>query len=254
MIGEEAAVSEKKFGLAVVLSVTFAGIFYILEMFAGAIMMPVTQSIHLERGLIDEMASIAKPLGLLMWLAGFIGLVTSWNAAVLAGSRLVFSMSRMGLLPETFSKLHEKYGTPTNALILATLVSIFFGMLGLGALVWFLDITGVAIGIAWGISVISMILMRLKYPQLERPFKTPGGILTGAIALILVTIVVIIPLIPGTSMSLEWPHEYGVLIFWILLGLVLYYASKKRWEQLGEETVARNLLGEYYDKLYGKSE
>ncbi|HII61967.1 hypothetical protein [Pyrococcus horikoshii] len=65
------------------------------------------------------------------------------------------------------------------------------------------------------------------------------------------TIVVIIPLIPGTSMSLEWPHEYGVLIFWILLGLVLYYASKKRWQELGEETVARNLLGEYYDKLYG---
>ncbi|WP_461863918.1 APC family permease [Thermococcus sp.] len=252
MIGEESAVTERKFGLAIVLSVTLAGLFYILEMFAGAIMMPVSQSINLSRGLIDEMATIAKPLGYIMWLAGFIGLVTSWNAAVLAGSRLVFSMSRMGLIPETFSKLHPKYGTPTNALILSTVVSICFGMLGLGALVWFLDITGVAIGVAWGISVISMILMRKKYPKLERPFRTPGGIFTGAAALALVTVVVLLPLIPGTSMSLEWPHEYGVLILWIVLGAILYYSSKKRWEELGRETIARNLLGEYYDKLYSK--
>ncbi len=254
MIGEESAVTEKKFALAIVASITLAGLFYILEMFAGAIMLPVSQSVHLSRGLISEMATIAKPLGYIMWLAGFLGLVTTWNAAVLAGSRLVFSMSRMGLLPKTFSKLHEKHGTPTNALILSTAVSIGFGMLGLGALAWFLDITGVAIGVAWGISVLSMILMRSRYPKLERPFRTPGGIFTGAIALALVIIVVLIPLIPGTSMSLEWPYEYGVLILWIVFGVILYYASRGRWKQLGEETIARNLLGEYYDKLYNRGQ
>jgi len=250
MIGEESAVTEKKFGLAIVLSVTLAGLFYILEMFAGAIMLPVSQSVNLSRGLIDEMATIAKPLGYAMWLAGFLGLVTSWNAAVLAGSRLVFSMSRLGLLPEAFSKLHSKYGTPTRALVLATVVSIGFGLLGMGALVWFLDITGVAIGAAWGISVLSMIIMRKKYPHLERPFKTPGGILTGVIGAVLVAIVVLIPLIPGTSMSLEWPVEYGILGGWIVLGVLFYFISKKRWGRLGAEVIGRNLLGEYYDKLY----
>ncbi len=250
MVGEEAAVSGRTFGMIIVMSVTLAGVFYILQMFSGAILMPVTESVNLERGLIDEMSLVARPLGYAMWIAAFIGMVTSWNAAMLAGSRLVFSMARMGLLPEIFARLHPKYGTPVNALLLSTGVSIVFGMLGLGALVWFLDITGIAIGVAWAISVLSMILLRRRFPKLDRPFKAPFGYITGLIALGLVLTVTVIPLIPGTSMSIEWPHEYGVLIFWIVLGALLYQSSKRRWKELGEETVARNLLGEYYDSLY----
>ena len=254
MVGEESAVTAKKFGLAIVLSVTLAGVFYITEMFAGAYMMPVTESIKLDRGLIDEMTLIAKPLGFLMWLAGFIGLITSWNAAVLAGSRMLFTMARCGFLPEVFMKLHKKYGTPTYALALATLVSIVFGMLGTKGLIWFLDTTGVAIGVAWGISVLSMILMRRKYPNIARPFSTPGGILTAAVAIIIVALVIILPLIPGTPMSLEWPHEYGVLIGWVIAGIIIYLASKGKREKLGEETIAKRLLGEYFDMFYKKAE
>ncbi len=249
MVGEESNVESKTFGLIIVLSVVLAGLFYMVEMFAGAIMMPVSESQHLERGLIDEMYLISPALGYAMWIAAFVGMVTSWNAVMLAGSRLVFTMSRMGMLPEKFSNLHPKYGTPVNALLLATVVSIIFGMLGLGALTWFLDITGIAIGIAWSIAVISMLVLRFRHPELERPFRTPGGVVTGFVALGLVILVIAIPLIPGTPVSIVWPYEYAVLAFWIVLGAVLYRLSKKDRERLGYENIGRRLLGEYYDKL-----
>ncbi len=248
MVGEESAVKSKTFGVIIVLSVVLAGLFYIIEMFAGAYMLP-TSEMHLTRGLIEEMSIISPPLGYAMWIAAFIGMISSWNAVMLAGSRLVYTMARMGMVPPTFKKVHPRYGTPVNALILATGVSIIFGLLGNGALKWFLDITGIAIGTAWAVSVISMIVMRKKYPHLDRPFKTPGGVFTGMVALALVLIVLVSPFIPGTPTSLVWPYEYGVLVFWVVLGVILYHVSKPERERLGEETIARNLLGEYYDSL-----
>ncbi len=249
MVGEESNVKSAHFGLIIVMSVVLAGLFYMVEMFAGAIMMPVSESQNLARGLIDEMYLISPALGYAMWFAAFIGMVTSWNAVMLAGSRLVFTMGRMRMIPEKFAELHPKYGTPVNALLLATVVSIAFGMLGLGALTWFLDITGIAIGLAWSIAVISMIMLRRRNPGLERPFRTPGGIFTGIIALGLVMIVVIVPLVPGTPMSIVWPYEYAVLAFWIVLGLILYRLSRGGREETGEVEIGRRLLGEYFDEL-----
>ncbi len=248
MVGEESAVRSKTFGVIIVLSVVFAGAFYIVEMFAGAYMLP-TSRMSIGQGLIEEMSIISPPLGYAMWAAAFIGMISSWNAVMLAGSRLVYTMARMGMVPPSFKKLHPVYGTPVNALILATGVSVIFGLLGNGALKWFLDITGIAIGTAWAVSVLSMIVMRRRYPDLKRPFRTPGGIFTGIVAFSLVLVVLVSPFIPDTPTSLVWPYEYGVLVFWIVLGAVLYHLSKSERDRLGEENIARNLLGEYYEVL-----
>lgn len=102
----------------------------------------------MSRGLIDGMTTIAKPLGYGMWLARIYKARYELECSGSRRFKTVFSMLGVGLLPESLSKLHDKYRTSKNALILAIIVSICFGMLGLGALVWLLDITSVAIGVA----------------------------------------------------------------------------------------------------------
>jgi hypothetical protein len=59
-------------------------------------------------------------------------------------------------------------------------------------------------------------------------------------------IVIIISLIPGTSLSLVWPYEYGILIVWIIIGVVIYIATPK---YRSDKEALKELLGEYYDKI-----
>ncbi|MEM4757275.1 MAG: APC family permease, partial [Desulfurococcaceae archaeon] len=54
------------------------------------------------------------------------------------------------------------------------------------------------------------------------------------------------------DISLAWPYEYVLLIAWILLGILIYMVYvRKRIQEVGVERVARGLLGEYYDEIYG---
>jgi len=253
MIAEESQVSPRRFGYLVALSAVLAGIWYITMMFAGSLLIPWQgSSERAPLGLISELKMINPALGYVAWLASFLGLVTSWIPAMMTISRMIYSLARGGLFPKQFEKLHPKYGVPTNALIFVLIISMILGLLGRKGLVWFLDIGGVALGTCWLTSVISMLITRRRYPHLERPFRVPAVYITGGIALIIGLIVVVVPLIPGTDVSLVWPYEYLLLIAWVLLGIAIYFAYvRKRIREIGVEKIGRGLLGEYYDKIYG---
>ena len=49
----------------------------------------------------------------LVLFAGLCGLITTWNALFFASTRLVFAMGRGRMLPETFAKVHPRYGSPS---------------------------------------------------------------------------------------------------------------------------------------------
>lgn len=129
------------------------------------------------------------------------------------------------MLPKPLAKLHPKYGTPTNALWLVLVLVLGIGWLGKGALVYFLDMGGFLIALAWAFSALCLIQTRRLYPTLTGGFRnkillwpTLGGIAALAIA--------IITLVPGTAVSLVWPYEYLILGLWALLGLAGYVWSR----------------------------
>jgi len=245
MLGEESAVNERTFGKVIVLSVFIAGLFYIFMMAGGAVLFPWQDTVKLEKGMIDEFYLFYRPLGMMAWLISLLGMLTSLNGLMLAASRTIFVMGRAGIMPLTFASLDESRKTPQNALIFVLIIAVAFGMLGKRAMVWFLDIGGVSIGIAWTLCVLSMLKLRRKYPSLARPYKAPLILITSPISLTIVILIFAISFIPGTPLSLMWPYEYTLLVVWIVLGAIMYILSQKRWKKLGEEKIARNLLGEY---------
>jgi amino acid transporter len=254
-LAEEIKIKPRTFGLVITGSVLVAGAFYMTMMFAGSLFVPWQQSYAIaHRGTIELMSRYSIWLGLIAWLASFLGLVTSWIPSVMTTSRMVFALAREGLFPSQFERIHPKYGTPTIALIFITIISIIFGSLGEQGLIWFLDIGGVGLGTCWLLSTLSMILTRRKYPNIPRYFKVPAGYLVGILGSGITLTVILVSIIPGTSLSIVWPYEYMILILWIVLGLIIYPFAKRRMNKLGFETVARNLLGEYYDVIYGKKE
>jgi basic amino acid/polyamine antiporter, APA family len=124
----------------------------------------------------DPIAKAVDAIGL-PWLSflvkvGAIAGLTSVMMVLLYGqTRIFYTMSRDGLMPAVFSKVHPKYQTPwVNTLVVG-------GLIGIVAATTPIDILGdlVSLGTLTAFSIIcfTVLYLRKKEPNLERPFRVP---------------------------------------------------------------------------------
>ena len=154
-------------------------------------------------GLFIMVASVVSAM-----LTGIIGFYT-------ATSRLLFSMSRDGMIPKWFSYLN-KNGVPTNAGIFCMIVSGLTCLMGRAVMGWIFDMasTGAAIGFAYT-SIASC-----KYAWHEKRLDIVIFGILGFILSIGMALLLLIP-IPGLNVSLN-NESYMLLITWIILGVVFF--------------------------------
>jgi len=250
MMAEEAKMPPRRIGLSSVLSLVFAGSFYVTVLLAAAWLIPWEYTATaLERGTIEEFAVAGFPaLGVAAWCISILGLLTSWLALFMSASRVVLALARAGMLPEAFRKIHPKYGTPTNALLLVLLVSLAIGWLGRSAIIWLLDVAGVLMALAWMIGVMSLLMLRRKFPHVERPFKVPAYRIICIISILFLLVEAVLALIPGSPISLVWPYEYAIFGLWTLMGIIFYILTPRR---LSDAEALKLLLGkELYSKFF----
>ncbi|WP_114749919.1 ethanolamine permease [Pleomorphovibrio marinus] len=119
----------------------------------------------------------------LLTFIGLFGLVASFNGIILAAGRTTFEFGRVGYAPKAFGKVSRRFKTPTNALV--------FNM-GIGILALLTGKTGEIITVAvfgalglYILSMVSLLALRKKEPELERPFKVPFFPLFPWIALVI---------------------------------------------------------------------
>ncbi len=250
ILAEDANMSPRRIGVAVVSTVAIAGVFYCVVLLASAWIIPWEKTATLEQGTIDAYRIAGFPiLGWGAYTISVLGLLTSFLALFVATSRMMLALARAGLFPRIFAQVSERRGTPVNALIFTLVLALAFGLLGEGALIWFLDTGGVYIGLAWFIGVISMYQIRRRYPNVERPYRVRLFWLP-AIGGVAALLVILATLAPGTDMSLVWPYEYAILLVWVVLGVVIYAIAPKD----DENQALKTLLGDQYDKLERDSE
>jgi len=114
-----------------------------------------------------------------------IGAITGLSSVMLVlcygQTRIFYTMARDGLLPRVFAVIHPKFRTPwLGTILLGVLIAItaaFLPISLLGQLVSF----GTAV--AFSIVCLSVIYLRIKHPELERPFRVPGGIFTALLGI-----------------------------------------------------------------------
>ncbi|HEX8818269.1 MAG TPA: APC family permease [Terriglobales bacterium] len=112
-------------------------------------------------------------------LGGMISGFGMFNALVMSYSRLPLAMAQDGMLPKVFGKLHPKTRAPWVAILaLATCWAMCLG-LGFERLVT-IDI--LLYGCSLGLEFMALIWLRVREPDLPRPFRVPGGMF-GAIAI-----------------------------------------------------------------------
>lgn len=158
-------------------------------------------------------------------VAGLAGIITSWNAFILGGSRAIYALAKSGLLPKFLGELHPKYHTPKNAILLIGALSVIGPFFGRPALVWVVDAGGLGIVIAYGMVAWSFLVLRKKEPELERPYKVRYGRFVGVTALVL-SIGLGLLYLPGSPAALVWPQEWGIVLVWIVLGGVMKRMAK----------------------------
>ena len=156
---------------------------------------------------------------------------TSWNAFLVGGSRAVYALARAGMLPRFLGRVHPRYNTPVHAIVLIGGLSAIGPFFGRPALVWLVDAGGLGIVIAYAMVALSFLRLRKNEPELERPYEVPHGNAVGKLALI-VSIGLALLYLPGSPSALIWPQEWLIVILWVVLGGILYFAARIRQDRI----------------------
>jgi amino acid transporter len=91
----------------------------------------------------------------------------------------------------------------------------------------FVNVGSLCIVIAFfGVSA-SFLSLRKKFPDLDRPFVTPGGRLFGYIGMAGSISILAVMVYPGSPVALAWPLEWGIFLTFSLLGLLFWLFSAR---------------------------
>jgi len=113
---------------------------------------------------------------------GLFGLVASFFAIIYAYSRQTFALSRAGYLPRILSVTGRRK-IPALALIVPGVIGFLLSLTGAGDLMINMAVFGATI--SYAMIALSHIILRIKEPDLERPYRTPGGSMTSGLTLLL---------------------------------------------------------------------
>ncbi len=122
----------------------------------------------------------------LLLTIGLLGLIASFHGIILASGRATYEFGRMNLAPKALGKVHTKFRTPANALIVNMIIGIIALMTGkTGEIITIACFGALALYI---ISMISFFKLRKNEPDMERPFRVPFYPIFPALALIIASI------------------------------------------------------------------
>ena len=208
---EETINPQKSLPRAIIITLLICTAFYIIVCLVLTGMVPYSQ---LGKG--DALAYVLEAVGQdkiagIISLGAVIGLLAGPLATMFASIRILFTMSRDGLLPKKLTELN-KNGVPGSATIgVGILMALLTGFLPLGQLA---DLANLSWILAFTLVSYSTIVIRKQYPNAKRGFTMSG-----------------MPYLPIISILLFIVLLYGIQLFtwiifgcWILVGLVIYFS------------------------------
>ncbi len=115
-----------------------------------------------------------------------IGAVTGLSSVMLVlvygQTRIFYTMARDGLLPKVFANIHQKFRTPwMGTILLGVFISIAAAFLPISLLG---DLVSLGTATAFAIVCLSVISLRITHPNMHRPFRVPGGMITAGLGIL----------------------------------------------------------------------
>jgi len=206
-ISEETRNPRRIIPKAIFFSILITGIIYILVSLASIQIMPWNDLGQSLAPLADVAGKVLGVNGMVLLSA--IALFATTNTVLivlLSGSRMLYGLSSHGSLHNVFSKIHLRTKTPWVAIVTIMMASILFVMIG--NIITVANITVFLLVIVYSMVNLSVIVLRLREPNIERHFKVPFNIRNYPI----------LPII-GLGSTLFMLTQFGIYV--MLLGVCM---------------------------------
>ncbi|WSZ81704.1 amino acid permease [Streptomyces sp. NBC_00859] len=173
--------------------------------------------------LADAFKSVGHPFwaGVISFGAA-VGLTSVCMILLLGQSRVFFAMSRDGLLPKVFSRVHPKFGTPyRSTILLGLIVALVAGFTSISELA---ELVNIGTLFAFILVAVGVIILRKKRPDLPRAFRTP-----------LVPLVPVLSALASFWLMLNLPTETWIRFgIWMVIGAVVYVWYGRRHSRMSQ--------------------
>jgi len=145
-----------------------------------------------------------------------MGMISSILVFQLGQARVWFAMSRDGLLPRLFSRVHPRFRTPAfSTWVAGFVVGVPAGLIDIGTAA---DLSNIGTLFAFVLVSLGVVILRYRDPNRHRGFRAPGGALFPVLSVIFCTL-----LMAGLPI-LTWLR----FIVWLLIGQVIYFLYSRR--------------------------
>jgi APA family basic amino acid/polyamine antiporter len=166
----------------------------------------------------------------LVKLGAICGLTSTMVVMLLGQSRVFFSMSRDGLLPQWASAIHTRFRTPyISSILVGIFVAIFASIIPIGILG---ELVSIGTLLAFVIVCAGVWVIRRTDPDLPRPFRTP-----------MVPFVPIMGMVISLLMMAGLPGDTWLrLIIWLIIGMVVYFTYGRNHSRVQTLTSQKNAV------------
>lgn len=163
------------------------------------------------------------------WMATVIsagavaGLTTVVLTLMIGATRIIFAMSRDGLLPQRLAKVHPTRRTPwVISIVVTVIVAVVAGLTPIGVLEEMVNIGTLS---AFVLVSVGVVVLRRTRPDLKRGFRVPGNpVLPLLSALICVYLML--------NLTVETWLRF---LIWLVIGFVVYFAYSRGHSRLGKD-------------------
>lgn len=224
-VAEEVENPERAYPKAMLSSIVLVTAVYLLPVLTGLAFYP-----DVSKWVAGAWPTIARAVAgdwivLPVSIAGIVSVIALFTASLLGSSRIPFILAEQRFLPRFLVDLHPRFGTPWRALLLCAVV---FAVLAFGKFTDLVAVNVVLYAAALVLELAALLILRVREPDLPRPFRVPGG--WPVLGLVFLLPTALATLLVVSSIQEEGWAKQG-LTAGILVSGPLIYALVSGWQK-----------------------
>ena len=162
-------------------------------------------------------------------------LLSSVSVQMMIGPRVTFAMARDRAIFQTLERINPRFRTPDLAIILQTALAVFYVFIGFNAILKMLIYMGFALSIFPLMSVIGMMYLRYKRPDIPRPYRVPLFPVIPLIYIALTIVIMVATFILTTFYDTDNQYSSLFAIGAVILGVIIYFIWRYALKMRGEK-------------------